>query len=179
MKKPTSLKQKITPLKIWYDEVTNDLNKFSFALDYYRAKAKEGSRHTILYGTLGELNLQTPGLVQHYDTIQQDCSSIRKWLEETLKTVEAQKYKYYMTDREIIKEFGELKSTEISKFVRADNDVIDLYNMVRMIAATEHNLDALTEGLRQRSIILGRLVAIYKEGMEERWIDSTQDFESE
>ena len=77
-----------------------------------------------------------------------------------------------MTSEEAKKQYGTLKTTEASKFAKAEDDVLRLQNEVRMLANAEHHLDNVALGFQDRGIMLSHIRAVREAGHEEVFIDS-------
>ena len=142
------------------------------ALAYYEEAIKSAEPHMTLRGNLETLAVETPGLAYFYRGIRTDAQQIRRWLEKQLEMAKAEKFKWFHSDPDAIKKHGQLKVTEISKYVDADEDIENLVDLVRVMAEVEHRLEDLMEGFEERRLTLARIIDIRKEGLKEVWIDA-------
>jgi hypothetical protein len=157
----------------WYDTVRKDRNRkiINLAYEYYKVAIADAERHIVAIGHLQTLAAETPGLDFFYKGILTDVQQIRRWLEERLEIEGAQKYKWFMTSPEAKKEYGEVKTTEASKYVKADPDLADLSDDIRLLANAEHGLQNVAEGFQSRGIMVSKITDIRQHGLEEVFIN--------
>ncbi len=165
-------KPKRLPFRRFFNAVREDPAVIKDALEYYDDAVEDGSKHIELRGNLETLMVETPGLAYFYRGIRTDAQQLRRWMEKILDNDKADKYKWFHSDPDSIKQFGKFKTaTEINKYVDADEKIQDLVIVVRELAEAEHRLEDLMEGFEERRITLSRLIEIRKEGLKEVWID--------
>lgn len=170
-----------TKLKVvrWFDTVRGDIEKIDDAIKYFKEVVTTAEPHITAIGKLETLVAETPGLVYFYKGFLTDSGQIRKWLEVVYENEQAEKYKWFQTSSAAKAKYGELKVTDIKKFVDADEDLAEISTLIRIMANVEHQFDDICLGLQSRSIMLSHLVAIRKEGLEEVWIDPNKDDNSQ
>jgi hypothetical protein len=122
--------------------------------------------------------VSTPGLVLFYKTIRTDAQQVRRWMETALVYQKAEKYKWFQSN-EGIREYGELKTTEITKYVEAEEDIGDLSDSIRVMADCEHQLQDIVEALDSRGIMLSKIVDTRNNGNEEVWVDPYRETTNE
>jgi len=157
----------------------DDLEKyFDIAEAYYRDMVEEGRADVPIQGNLEELLAATPGLVLFYKTIRTDAQQARRWMETALTYQKAEKYKWFQSP-DGIREYGELKTTEITKYVEADEIIGDLSDSIRVMADCEHQLQDVVEALDSRGIMLSKIVDTRNNGNEEVWVDPYRETSNE
>lgn len=159
------------PFRRFFDDVRDNVEVVVDALKYYDEVVEDGKKHITLKGNLETLTVETPGLAYFYRGVRTDAQQTRRWLEVQLENKKAEKGKWFHGDPEAIKQFGNLKPTEISKYVDADDEVEDLKDLVRLTSEANHRLEDLMEGFEERRLTLARVIDIRKEGLKEVWID--------
>lgn len=142
------------------------------AWPYWRAVVEDAHQHLAFRGNLQTLLQEHPGLAFFYRSILTDAQQTRRWMEMKAEDKEVEKYKWLMTSEEAKKEYGTLKTTEAAKFAKADEEVLNLKEKVRILADIEHHLDNVALGFQDRGIMLNRIVDVRKAGHEEVFIDS-------
>jgi len=155
----------------WLDTVRNDLDKLDDAILYYRKAVEDGSKHVPILGSLEDLLAETPGLMDFYQGIRTDAQQLRRWLESFTKHQESIKYKWFHYDEQARREYGELKHTEILKYIDADENIATYHELVRLLADCEHHLEDLISSIQNRSYMLSKIADVRKSGMEEVWVD--------
>ena len=165
--------------KRWFDTVRDDIDKLEEAVKYFHEAVEDGNPHLSSVGNLQTLLAELPGLVGFYRPILVDAQQIRRWLETSLEQEKAKEYKRLMSDPEAKKEYGALKTTEATNFMKADEDLHVIADMVREMANCEHQLEVVSEGLNQKGMALSKIVDLRVAGLEEVWIDSTQETRNE
>jgi len=163
----------------WFDAVRDDIDKFEKAVAYFHEAVADGTPYLTANGKLETLLAELPGLAGFYRPILVDAQQIRRWLETTLDQEKAVKYKWFMFNPEAKKEYGALKTTEATNFVKAEEDLHVIADMVREMANCEHLLEVIAQGLEQKGIVLSKIVDLRVAGMEEVWIDSTRETTNE
>lgn len=164
---------------LWYNAVRKDRTLVSEAAEYYKQAVEDARPYITAIGHLETLLAETPGLGHFYKNIHTDAQQIRRWLEERLEIESAQKYKWFMISPEAKAEYGELKTTEASKFVKADPTLADLSDDIRMMAYYDHLLDDIAHGFQNRSIMLNHIVNVRVNGLEEIWVDPTKETQNQ
>lgn len=161
----------------WYDKIveTPTMEVVKQAALYYDEAIKDGQTYVVPVGNLETLLQQYPGITYFYHGILVDCQQARRWLEGKLDRLEAAKHNYYMYDEEAQAKFGVLKTTEASKMAKADTEVLDMSDAVRLLAFHEHNLDRLMQAFDNIKYVLNHIVTIRKEKLEEVWVDPTRE----
>lgn len=161
----------------WYDKIraTPDVTTIKGAAAYYSEAVDDGKHYIVPVGNLETLLQQHPGLTFFYQSILIDCQQSRRWLEGRLDRLEAAKHNYYMHDEEAKKDHGVLKTTEAAKMAKADPEIMELSDLVRLLAFHEHNLDALMGAFDNIKYMLNHIVTSRKEGLEEVWVDPTSE----
>ncbi len=152
--------------------------KFDEAVEYYRGMVEEGRDDVPVRGNLEELLAATPGLSFFYKTIRTDAQQTRRWLETLLTFQKATKYKWFQSE-EGLREYGELKTTEIVKYIEADDYIGDLSDSIRVMADCEHQLQDLVEAFDSRGIMLSKIVDARNNGNEEVWVDPYRETTNE
>ncbi len=142
------------------------------AWPYWRAVVDDAHQHLAFRGNLQTLLQEHPGLAFFYRSILTDAQQTRRWMEMKAEDKEIERYKWLMTSEEAKKEYGALKTTEAAKFAKADEEVLNLKEKVRVLADIEHHLDNVALGFQDRGIMLNRIVDVRKAGHEEVFIDS-------
>ncbi len=165
--------------KRWFDTVRDDTDKFEEAVKYFHEAVEDGIPHLSSVGNLQTLLAELPGLVGFYRPILVDAQQLRRWLETSLEQEKAKEYKRLMSDPEAKKEYGALKTTEATNFMKANEELHVIADMVRELANCEHQLEVVSEGLNQKGMALSKIVDLRVAGMEEVWIDSTQETQNE
>jgi len=167
------------PLKaiFWFDTVRADRSRINEAFDYYRTAAADARQHLEMHGNLETLVAETPGLAFFFRNIHTDAQQIRRWLEEQLEIKTAQKYKWFATSPEAKDKYGDLKVTEVKNFVKAEDDIIELAEQIRLISYYDHMMDNVCEGFTNRSIMLNHVVNIRVEKLQEVFIDPRKETE--
>jgi len=163
----------------WFNTVRDDIANFEKAVEYFHEAVEDGTPYLAAVGNLQTLLAELPGLVGFYRPILVDAQQIRRWLETSLEQEKAIKYKWFMSDPEAKKEYGALKTTEATNFMKAEEDLHVIADMVREIANCEHHLEVIAEGLNQKGMTLSKIVDLRVAGMEEVWIDSTRETKNE
>ena len=158
--------------KLWFKAIRAGQATLEDALPYYEAVVNDSHAHLAFSGNLQDLLTEHPGLAYFYRSILTDAQQVRRYLEMKAEQVEAEKYKWLMTSEEAATEYGKLKTTEASKFAKADEAVLSLQDQVRVMANIEHHLDNVALGFQDRGIMLNRVVDVRKAGHEEVFIDS-------
>lgn len=161
----------------FYDKIRANPTKtvIEEAAEYYDTAVKDGTYYVVPVGNLEELQLQQPGLNFFYRGIYVDAQQSRRWLEERLERLESQKHNYYMYSEDARAEHGVLKTTEAGKLAKADPEVMEMSDMVRLMAFHEHNLERLMEAFENIKYVLNNVVTVRKEKLEEVWVDPTQE----
>lgn len=159
------------PMRRFFDAVREDLEVISEALDYYDKVIQDGAQYIDYKGKLEKLVVETPGLAYFYGGVRTDAQQIRRWLEKFTEAEKAKKFKWFHSDPEAKKKFGDLKVTEISKYVDADEDIEALVDLTRVMAEAEHRLDDLIEAFEWRRLSLSRVIDIRKDNLHEVWVD--------
>ena len=142
------------------------------AWPYWRAVVDDAHNHLEFRGNLQTLLQEHPGLAFFYRSILTDAQQTRRWMEMKAEDKEVERYKWLMTSEEAKKEYGALKTTEAAKFAKADEEVLNLKEKVRVLADIEHHLDNVALGFQDRGIMLNRIVDVRKAGHEEVFIES-------
>lgn len=99
-------------------------------------------------------------------------------METALVYQKAEKYKWFQSP-EGIREYGELKTTEIAKYIEADDVIGDLSDSIRVMADCEHQLQDVVEALDSRGIMLSKIVDTRNNGNEEVWVDPYRETSNE
>jgi len=161
----------------WYDVLRSDqkLSTIEKAAAYYDEAVQDGQTYVVAVGNLETLLVQYPGIMFFYQGILVDAQQSRRWLEERLTRLEAMKHNYYMYDDEAKSKYGNLKTTEASKLAKADSEVLDLADGIRLLAFHEHNLDRLLSAFENIKYVLNHVVTIRKENLQEVWVDPTSE----
>lgn len=163
----------------WFNVVRNDIDKFEDAVSYFHKAVEDGIPHLASAGNLQTMLAELPGLVGFYRPILVDAQQIRRWLESSLEQEKSKKYKWFMSSPEAKKEYGALKTTEATNFMKADEELHSIADMVRELANCEHQLEVIPEGLIQKGILLSKIVDLRVAGMEEVWINSAEETNNE
>ena len=156
----------------WYETVRNDMSRMQEAFEYFQKVAKDAEPHLAMIGNLQTLVAETPGLTYFYRAIHTDAQQIRRFLEERLEIDSAVKYKWY-TGTEARVTHGDLKVTDINKFVKADPAIAELSMLIKYAAYYDHLLEDICESMANRSIMLSHITTIRKENLQEVFIDPT------
>lgn len=159
----------------WFNTIRNDRGRLNDAYEYFEEVLKDGQNDTGCVGRLEDLCLETPGLVGYYRGFLTDAQQIRRWLEEHKEVVRGKKYQWLMTSQVAKQQYGDIKTTEATNYSKIDVEVIELGDMVRIMARIEHALEDITEAIQNRSIMLTQVVAIRKSGLEEVWVDPRKE----
>lgn len=154
----------------------DDLDKLGEAVvdatDYYQDAVKDAQQHLHVNGELTSLMAETPGLVAFYGAIRTDALQVRKWLEMVFDQRFAERYKWIKTDEEAIEDYGsKLGSTDASNYAKADAIYNLLYDMVRLAANAQHQLEVVMEALDKRGMALSKISDLRNNGIEEVWLD--------
>jgi len=167
----------MTKIKVihWYDTIVADQSKVSEAIIYWRTVIEDASQHIHAIGHLQTLVAETPGLQFFYNGIHVDAQQSRRWFEEYVERVKAEKYKWFLTSPEAQREYGTLKVTDVNNFVKADKDYARAVDKLRSLANIEHALETVRDGFISRSIMLNRLVDIRSANLQDVWIDPTRE----
>ena len=163
----------------WFDTVRNDTDKFEKAVAYFHEAVEDGTPYLAAVGNLQTMLAELPGLAGFYRPILVDAQQLRRWLETSLEQEKAKKYKWFMSDPEAKKEYGALKTTEATNFMKAEEDLHVIADMVREIANCEHQLEVIAEGLNQKGMTLSKIVDLRVAGLEEVWINSAEETKNE
>ena len=163
----------------WFDAVRDNIDKFEKAVAYFHEAVVDGTPYLTANGKLETLLAELPGLAGFYRPILVDAQQIRRWLETSLEQEKAKKYKWFMSDPEAKKEYGALKTTEATNFMKAEEDLHVIADMVREIANCEHQLEVIAEGLNQKGMALSKIVDLRVAGLEEVWINSAEETKNE
>ena len=176
---PRKLTRTVRRPKRYLTKLRDNLEKyFDEAEEYYRSMVEEGREDVPIQGNLEELLASTPGLVLFYKTIRTDAQQVRRWMETALTYQKAEKYKWFQSN-EGIREYGELKTTEITKYIEADTTIGDLSDSIRVMADCEHQLQDIVESLDSRGIMLSKIVDTRNNGNEEVWVDPYRETTNE
>lgn len=161
----------------WYDKIVNDpsVQTIKDAGAYYDEAIRDGQYYVVPIGNLETLLQQYPGITYYYQGVLVDCQQARRWLESKLERLESIKHNYYMYDEEAKSQYGALKTTEASKLAKADPEVLDMADGIRLLAFHEHNLGRLMEAFDNIKYTLNHIVTIHKEKLEEVWVDPTKE----
>lgn len=176
-----SVKRNRPGLKVqrFFDTVRDDLEKLPDAVEYYHKAVTDGGKHVPIVGRLEDLLAETPGLIYFYQGIRTDAQQLRRWMETVVGYEVGSKYKWFNHEEESKRDYGELKHTEILKYIDADDEISDLKGCVRMLAECEHLLEDLISSLENRSIMLSKIVDVRKAGVQEVWVDPYQETKNE
>ena len=162
-------------VKYWFQTISESVKgreRLQEAVDYYRRAIADGRQHMTACGNLEALLAETPGLEHFYKGILVDCQQVRRWLEEVHEFESARKYKWFMS-AEAQRQYGELKTTEITKLVKAEDNIATLAFAIRTVANVENHLMSLIEGFATRNINLGRIQQIRQANLQDVWVDPT------
>lgn len=161
----------------WYDKIRANptVETVKDACRYYVDAVDDGKYYVVPVGNLETLLQQHPGITFFYQSILVDVQQSRRWLEERLDRLEAARHNYYMFDEEAKAEHGVLKTTEAAKMAKADPKVLEMVDMVRLLAFHEHQLEALMGAFDNIKYTLNHIVTIRKEKLEEVWVDPTKE----
>lgn len=161
----------------WYEKIraTPDVETVKEACRYYADAVEDGKYYVVPVGNLETLLQQYPGITFFYQAILVDVQQARRWMEERLDRLEASRHNYYMYDDEAKAEHGVLKTTEAAKMAKADPTILDMADMVRLLAFHEHQLEALMGAFENIKYMLNHIVTIRKEKLEEVWVDPTNE----
>lgn len=159
----------------WFDSVREDRKKYiKPAVEYYLSAVEDGRKYVTAMGNVEYLLAETPGLEHYYKGILVDCQQVRRWMEAVEESMTARKYKHFMFDPEVRRKYGDLKTTEISKLVQAEDDIIEVKFQIRNIANAENHLLSLIEGFTTRNMNLTTIVKIRQANLQDVWIDPTK-----
>ena len=158
--------------KLWYKAIREGQARIDDALPYWEAVIEDSHQHLAFKGALNDLLTEHPGLAYFYRSIMTDAQQVRRYLEMKAEQAEQAKYKWLMTTEDAKKEYGALKTTEAAKFAKADEEVLNLQDQVRVMANIEHQLDNVALGFQDRGIMLSHIRAVREAGHEEVFIDS-------
>jgi hypothetical protein len=142
---------------------------------YYDEAVRDGAQYVVPVGNLQTLLEQHPGVCFFYQAVMVDVQQSRRWVEEKLERLEAAKGNYYMYDDAAKAQYGVLKVTEAGKLAKADPEVTELAEAVRLLAFHEHNMERLMAALDNIKYVLNHIVTIRKEKLEEVWVDATKE----
>jgi hypothetical protein len=161
----------------WFDKIRSNpsIELITEAGVYYDAAVKDGAYYVVPVGNLQTLQEQLPGITFFYQGILVDVQQSRRWVEERLERMEAQKHNYYMYGEEAKAKYGVLKTTESSKLAKADPEVTALSDAVRLLAFHEHNVERLIAALADLKYVLNNIVTIRENKLEEVWVDATKE----
>lgn len=164
-------------IKRWYDtiRINPTMANVTLAGAYYAQAVDDGKFYVVPVGNLETLLEQHPGIMFYYQSILVDAQQSRRWVEERLDRLEAQKHNYYMYDEDAKTRYGVLKTTESSKLAKADPEVMEMSDCVRVLAYHEHNLEALIAAFENIKYVLNHVVTIRKEKLQEVWVDPTKE----
>ena len=162
----------------WFDQVCESRAHLEAAVAYFKTALEDARPHMTAVGPLETMLAETPGLVHFYSGILIDAQQIRRWLEAVRETTFARRYKHYMFDQEIRRKYGELKTTEITKMVQAEDTIGEMDLQIRLIANVENHLLNVNETFTTRNINLSRIVEVRKANLQDVWIDPTKGTEN-
>lgn len=178
---PVRAPNKYQPFDVlrWFDRVRLDESLLNDALDYYKKAIDDARQHITAQGHLETLVAETPGLEYLYKGILVDVQMVRKWYDELYEQEIGRRHRWYMTSTEARDQFGDVKTNEATKWVKADDRVAEMAMIIRRLAHAEHHLLSVIEGFTARSIMLNHLVAIRKHNLTEVWINPTRETTNE
>lgn len=162
----------------WFDKVCADRKNLDAAIDYFKRAVEDARPHMTAVGPLETMLAETPGLAHFYSGIMIDAQQIRRWLEAVRETAFARRYKHYMFDSDVRRKYGELKTTEITKMVQAEDAIGEMDLQIRLIANVENHLLNVNETFTTRNINLSRIVEVRKANLQDVWIDATKGTEN-
>lgn len=158
--------------RLFFTKIREGKATIDDAWPYWREVVEDAHQHLAFKGNLQTLLQEHPGLAYFYRSILTDAQQTRRWMEMKAEQAEVEKYKWLMTSEEAKKEYGTLKTTEAAKFAKADEEVLNLNQSVRVLADIEHHLDNVALGFQDRGIMLSHIRAVREAGHEEVWVDS-------
>ncbi len=160
------------------DDVGNMREEAMEASEYYHQVVTDAAKDFNMAGNLEVLLTGTPGLLYYYQGVRTDAQQLRRWMETYVASTRAILFKWFHSDPEAKKEYGELKITEIGKYVEADDEVVTLEDTVRILAEAEHALEDLIVALENRSIMLSNIVKIRAANVHEAFINPHEETEN-
>lgn len=164
-------------VKHFYELIRSNpsIENIKAAGEFYKEALVDGQKFIVPVGNLETLLQQLPGLTYFYRGILVDVQQIRRWLEERMNRLEAEKHNFYMYDDDVKSTYGVLKTTEAAKMAKADPTVVELGDSIRLMAYHEHRLEGLMSAFDDIKYVLNNIVTIRKENLEEVWVDPTRE----
>lgn len=163
----------------WFDAIRADYERVYEAASYWQQAVEDGTQYVVPRGNLEELTLQQPGLKFFYGGIHIDVQQARRWWEERLERMEAEKHNYYMFDPEGKQVHGAVKTTEAAKLAKADPEIRKISDIVRLLAYHEHNVERLIKALESIDYVLNNVKELRINKQEEVWVDPTRETRNE
>lgn len=150
------------------------------AAEYYLSVNNDAAeRHLMVVGKLEQLVTENTGLAFFYNGIHTDALQVRKFLEMLQENYEAKKYVWFQTDSDAKAEYGsKLTATDLRNFIKADDIVQILSDMIRLIADRQHMLEDMRTGFISRGFTLKTIADIRIAKLEEVWVDGTRETEN-
>lgn len=143
----------------------------SEAADFYEKVCEEfTNNHSLLSGELNQLILENPGLQLFYGAIHIDAQQVRKWLEQVDDNLAAKSYTWYLSD-EGRAEYGKISTTDINNYVKADDGIQLIRDMIRLISHSQHQLEEIVGVIQQRGFTLNKIADMRIKGLDEVWLE--------
>lgn len=141
------------------------------ASEYYeKVSADFLENHVSLNGELNRLILETPGLQYFYGAIHIDAQQVRRWLEQVDENLSSKSYTWYLSD-EGRAEYGKISTTDINNYVKADDNVQLVRDMIRLVSYSQHQLEEIVGAIQQRGYALSKIADMRMKGMDEVWVE--------
>lgn len=154
-----------------YDDLEPLAEAVSKASAHYEEVCEEfRANHSTISGELNRLILETPGLQLYYGSVFIDAQQVRKWLEQVDENVSSKLYTWFLSD-DGRAEYGKISTTDINNYVKANEDVQLVRDMIRLISYSQHQLEEIVGVIQQRGYTLQKIADMRIKGLEEVWVE--------